>query len=82
MTKSELIAKMKTVNTWKELGLTVSDVCTLLDNDENNRDNSWEGRNNGNGENVEQELRDKIKRLTDTNKQLRAENKALKGERR
>lgn len=79
MTKSELIAKMKTVNTWKELGLTVSDVCTLLDNDENNKGNSWESENGGN---IEQELRDKIKRLTDTNKQLRAENKALKGERR
>lgn len=72
MTKSELIAKMKTVNTWKELGLTVLDVCNILDNDEKPADNL----------NVEQELRDKIKRLTDTNKQLRAENKALKGERR
>lgn len=72
MTKSELIAKMKTVNTWKELGLTVLDVCNILDNDEKPADNL----------NIEQELRDKIKRLTDTNKQLRAENKALKGERR
>lgn len=69
MTKSELIAKMNTVNTWKELGLTVVDVCNILNNDEDH-------------ERIEQELRDKIKRLTDTNKQLRAENKALKGERR
>lgn len=72
MTKLELIAKMKTVNTWKELGLTVLDVCNILDNDEKPADNL----------DIEQELRDKIKRLTDTNKQLRAENKALKGERR
>lgn len=69
MTKSELIAKMNTVNTWKELGLSIVDVCNILNNDEDH-------------ERIEQELRDKIKRLTDTNKQLRAENKALKGERR
>lgn len=72
----EMIGKARS---WKELNMTLKDVCDLLDKIIENF-GEIDGQNEKEFEKTIQELNDKIARLTTTNKQLRAENKALRTE--
>lgn len=72
----EMIGKARS---WKELNMTLKDVCDLLDEIIENF-GEIDGQNEKESEKTIQELNDKIARLTTTNKQLRAENKALRAE--
>lgn len=73
MNKQELINKMKRVRSWAELGLSIQEVCNALDDDKNVTHTVQ------NESDELKMLREKVDRLSETNKQLRAENKALKG---
>lgn len=84
MTKIEVLKKMQAARSWKELNLTIAEVCDALAVDHAPAATTATGAKEENHQ-VEielkqtiQELNDKIARLTTTNKQLRAENKALK----
>lgn len=72
MTKHELIEKMGNARSWKELGLTIKEVCDILEQ-------SCDCKSGGSGSEEIQKLREKVDRLSESNKQLRAENRALKG---
>lgn len=68
--KQEILDKMKVARSWKELQIPVQKVYEAFSDD------SYEAHD---GENAEvQELRSKIERLNETNRQLRSENKALR----
>lgn len=67
-TKEELLKKMEHAKTWREAGLVIDDVRTVLQNSEDN---------SGRVEEIA-ELREKVNKLTEVNKQLRAENKQLR----
>lgn len=75
MEKEELLKKLKSARSWKEAGVTVQEVCkALLD--------SGEGGSTPETSTASkelEELRDKVIRLSEANKQLRAENKQLRG---
>lgn len=82
----ETLDKMKKARSWKELNMTIADVCALLERLADTPDTIVQKPVAQRHENTEefsktiQELNDKIARLTTTNKQLRAENKALRAE--
>lgn len=72
---------MGKARSWKELNMTLKDVCDLLDKIiENFGEINRQNENEEESQKMIQELNDKIARLTTTNKQLRAENKALRAE--
>lgn len=69
----EILEKMENVRTWKESGVTMSEVADVLNN-------FIKGKSTENEESSEtKRLKTKIERLTESNKQLMAENKKLKG---
>lgn len=68
MNKQELINTLKGKRSWREAGVTINDVYEILS--EENSSSSETGETN--------ELKEKISRLTEANKQLRAENKQLR----
>lgn len=71
--KQEILDKMKVARSWKELQIPVKEVYEAFSGD------SYDERD----ENAEvQELRSKIERLNETNRQLRSENKALRAGKR
>lgn len=82
----ETVDRMKKARSWKELNMTIADVCEPLERLADMPDTDIEKPIAQRHENTEehskmiQELNDKIARLTTTNKQLRAENKALRAE--
>lgn len=82
----ETVDRMKKARSWKELNMTIADVCTLLERLADIPDTIVEKPVAQRHEDTEelsrtiQELNDKIARLTTTNKQLRAENKTLRAE--
>lgn len=66
-TKQEILDKMKKARSWRELQIDIKDVLNVFEEDKNEeRDNQIT------------ELQQKIERLTETNRQLRSENKALR----
>lgn len=67
MSKTEALNKMKQARSWRELGMSVAEAYEALSTDDAS-ENSAEVL----------ELRAKVEQLTETNKRLRAENKALK----
>lgn len=70
MKKQEIIEKLKSCRTFREAGVAISDVIEVLSDNQNSCD--------GNCQDEIQKLNDKIIRLSEANKQLRAENKELK----
>ncbi len=74
MGRKELLSKLKSARSWKEAGVAVQEVYkALLD--------SGEGGSTSETSSASKELaelRDKVLRLYETNKQLRAENKQLR----
>lgn len=75
MTKSEIIEKLKSCDTLREAGLFwTKDVLDLIEDSPNGRSNDCDGACK---EEIKK-LNDKIIRLSEANKQLRAENKQLK----
>lgn len=70
---NQLKEKMKNARTWKEAEITITDMMEALS----------EISSNGNNEKIDDSERRKyerkIERLTESNKQLMAENKRLKG---
>lgn len=70
----EIIERMKDKRTWKESGVTPDEVKEVLNE-------FVEGSKNGepNNDAETRRLRSKVERLTESNKQLMAENKRLKG---
>lgn len=68
--KQEILDKMKVARSWKELQIPIKEVYEAFSDD------SYEAHDGGNAE--VQELRSKIERLNETNRQLRSENKALR----
>lgn len=77
MDKQEMLDKLKTSRSWKELGYSIKEVYDAFSND---RNETKTASNNEKDEEVKM-LKEKVERLSETNKQLRAENKALKGKR-
>lgn len=82
MGKTELLDKMKGSRSWRELGMTIAEVMDIIgntnDTDKPFDDSAYKKRITE----LEQEnkqLNDKCTRLAEANKQLRAENKELKG---
>lgn len=75
MTKTEIIEKLKSCDTLREAGLFwTKDVLDLIECSQNTRNADCDGA-------FQEEIRklnDKITRLSEANKQLRAENKQLK----
>lgn len=65
MSKIEVLDKMRQARSWRELSLSVAEVYEILSAEEENSEETAE-------------LRAKVDQLTETNKRLRAENKALK----
>lgn len=76
MNKKEVIDKMLNARSWKELGLSIQEVCDALLDDKNVTKTV---ANVSNESDELKMLREKVDRLSETNKQLRAENKELKG---
>lgn len=70
MNKQEIIERLKSCRTFREAGISISDVIDALSENQNNC--------NGTCQDEIQKLNDKITRLSEANKQLRAENKELK----
>lgn len=69
----EILKKMENTRTWKESGVTMDEVAFVLNDLVNNG-------SEGNIDSSElKRLRSKVERLTESNKQLMAENKKLKG---
>ncbi len=70
----EILEKMKDKRSWKESGVTMDEVKDILNHFAN------DGKMEGNIDPTEiRRLKSKIDRLTESNKQLMAENKRLKG---
>lgn len=69
MTKEEILERLENAVTWRQSGIPMEDVKAIL---------NAEPENDGKAEEIA-ELRQKIETLTETNKRLRTENKALKG---
>lgn len=76
MDKQELVNRMKNARSWTELGLSIQEVCNALTDNKNITSTS---SNTHNESDELKMLREKVERLSETNKQLRAENKSLKG---
>lgn len=76
MNKKELLSKLKAARSWKEAGVSVQDVYkAILESVDGVSSTSLDEK----AEKELSELREKVNRLTETNKQLRAENKQLRG---
>lgn len=82
MNKTELLDKMKNARSWRELGMTIADVMEVISS------NVWTAAPTNDSaykkqiaelEQENKQLKDKCDRLADANKQLRTENKELKG---
>lgn len=71
MTIEQILDKLENARSWKEAGVSVEDVYNALCEV---RNTSKEGSQS----NDLTELQEKVARLTETNKQLRAENKQLR----
>lgn len=76
MNKQEMLDKMLKSRSWKEFGISIQEVCNALVNDENVTKTV---PNQSNESDELKMLREKVERLSETNKKLREENKALKG---
>lgn len=74
MTIEQILDKLENARSWKEAGVSVEDVYNALCEVEEYRNTSKEGSQS----NELTELQEKVERLTETNKQLRAENKQLR----
>lgn len=72
MTKHELIERLKECRSWKEAGLSIDEVCDILEQ-------PCDCMSGVSGSDEIHKLREKVDRLSESNKQLRAENRALKG---
>lgn len=70
MTKQEILQKMQKARTWHELGISIKEVYEAFANE-------TEQQSGTDDEIIE--LKEKIVRLNETNKVLRAENKKLRG---
>lgn len=70
MTKQEILDKMMKARTWHELGIGIKEVYTAFADETD--------RQSGESDEI-RELKEKISRLNETNKVLRAENKKLRG---
>lgn len=68
----ELLSKMKDARTWKEAEITMAEVASVLID-------FIENGNNAVDQSEIKRMKSKIERLTESNKQLMAENKKLKG---
>lgn len=82
MNKTELLDKMKNARSWRELGMTIADVMDVIANNGNANTDTNNSAYKAKIAELEQEnkqLKDKCDRLADANKQLRAQNKELKG---
>lgn len=72
--KIEILEKLKSAKTWREAGVSISEIIDLLENDANSE------LSGGNKNETEiKALNEKIARLTESNKKLMAENKKMKG---
>lgn len=82
MTKSEIIEKLKSCDTLREAGLFwTKDVLDLIDGSPTGRSNDCDGACQEEIKKLKDEnnaLNNKVNRLSEANKQLRAENKQLK----
>lgn len=72
--KIEIIEKLKSAKTWRESGVSLSEIIDLLENDA--KSEIPVGNKN---ETEIKALNEKIARLTESNKKLMAENKKMKG---
>lgn len=82
MNKTELLDKMKNARSWRELGMTIAEVMEIIDNNgtvTTSTDNSAYKTKIAELEQENKQLKEKCDRLADANKQLRTENKELKG---
>ena len=68
----EILERMKDKRTWKESGVTPDEVKEVLNE-------FVEGKSGESNDAETKRLRSKVERLTESNKQLMAENKRLKG---
>ncbi len=69
LSKDEILEKLETSTTWRQSGVTMEEVKAAL---------TAETENSSKREEIA-ELREKITNLTETNRKLKAEIKALKG---
>ncbi len=69
--KEEIIEKMKDARSWKETGISLQEMLDMLKDELEN--------NTAKPNSDMDKLRSKIDRLTESNKQLMAENKKLRG---
>lgn len=65
MNKQEFMSALSEAKTWREVQVTVAEAFDILSAADDNESELLE-------------LRDKVAKLTETNRQLRAENKKLK----
>lgn len=77
-TKTDMIEQLKGARSWAEAGVTIKELLDILDESQNSPGHN--SAEESDKDNYISELEGKISRLTDTNKQLRAENKALKAQ--
>lgn len=68
----EILEKMEHARTWKEAEVSMEDVRDVLSE-------FMEGKSGESNDAESRRLRSKVERLTESNKQLMAENKRLKG---
>ncbi len=87
--REEILRRIKSAHSWRETGVTLSEAYNafsggLSEDDKLHTQDSKRARNavkttSGEESELVRELKEKIDRLTDANKKLRDENKALKG---
>lgn len=75
MKKEEILQRLKNARTWKEAEVSMKDVIDLLIGNETVNES-----NDGEESPEIRRLKRKVERLTESNKQLMAENKKLKGD--
>lgn len=84
MNKTELLDRMKNARSWRELGMTIAEVMEVIDTNGVNtvsttaNDSAYK-KQIAELEQENKQLKEKCDRLADANKQLRTENKELKG---
>lgn len=69
--KEEMIEKMKGARSWKETGISLQEMLDMLKDELEN--------NTAKPNSDMDKLKSKVERLTESNKQLMAENKKLRG---
>lgn len=74
MDKKEVLKKLKSARSWRELGMSIEDFVRMIDSD------NAETNSQADVENKLQELENKVAKLIESNKKLRQENKQLKGQ--